>query len=145
MYNHNNAQQSKNRVHISWDILYFISSRVLTTDGMRAKLITTCHQTKPLKSNSCTVAIMWRVAELKIAKYFLTDMQCWGDLSLNKLGPGRYRRRFVNYILKSIYRDETLCILIKALLMFVPQGSVVIESPLIHIIACHWTDYKPLP
>ena len=22
MYNHNNAQQSKNRVHISWDILY---------------------------------------------------------------------------------------------------------------------------
>ena len=23
MYNHNKAQQSKNRVHISWDILYF--------------------------------------------------------------------------------------------------------------------------
>ena len=22
MYNHNEAQQSKNRVHISWDILY---------------------------------------------------------------------------------------------------------------------------
>ena len=22
MYNHNKAQQSKNRVHISWDILY---------------------------------------------------------------------------------------------------------------------------
>ena len=24
MYNHNKAQQSKNRVHISWDILYLI-------------------------------------------------------------------------------------------------------------------------
>ena len=24
MYNHNKAQQSKNRVHISWDILYSI-------------------------------------------------------------------------------------------------------------------------
>ena len=24
MYNHNKAQQSKNRVHISWDILYFL-------------------------------------------------------------------------------------------------------------------------
>ena len=28
MYNHNKAQQSKNRVHISWDILYiYISNR----------------------------------------------------------------------------------------------------------------------
>ena len=26
MYNHNKAQQSKNRVHISWDILYIIES-----------------------------------------------------------------------------------------------------------------------
>ena len=25
MYNHNKAQQSKNRVHISWDILYITS------------------------------------------------------------------------------------------------------------------------
>ena len=25
MYNHNKAQQSKNRVHISWDILYHIA------------------------------------------------------------------------------------------------------------------------
>ena len=24
MYNHNKAQQSKNRVHISWDILYLL-------------------------------------------------------------------------------------------------------------------------
>ena len=24
MYNHNKAQQSKNRVHISWDILYIV-------------------------------------------------------------------------------------------------------------------------
>ena len=24
MYNHNKAQQSKNRVHISWDILYVL-------------------------------------------------------------------------------------------------------------------------
>ena len=24
MYNHNKAQQSKNRVHISWDILYVV-------------------------------------------------------------------------------------------------------------------------
>ena len=26
MYNHNKAQQSKNRVHISWDILYTCDS-----------------------------------------------------------------------------------------------------------------------
>ena len=26
MYNHNKAQQSKNRVHISWDILYHSST-----------------------------------------------------------------------------------------------------------------------
>ena len=26
MYNHNKAQQSKNRVHISWDILYSLLS-----------------------------------------------------------------------------------------------------------------------
>ena len=26
MYNHNKAQQSKNRVHISWDILYGVSA-----------------------------------------------------------------------------------------------------------------------
>ena len=25
MYNHNKAQQSKNRVHISWDILYGVT------------------------------------------------------------------------------------------------------------------------
>ena len=28
MYNHNKAQQSKNRVHISWDILYMNVTRV---------------------------------------------------------------------------------------------------------------------
>ena len=27
MYNHNKAQQSKNRVHISWDILYILTDR----------------------------------------------------------------------------------------------------------------------
>ena len=27
MYNHNKAQQSKNRVHISWDILYSLKER----------------------------------------------------------------------------------------------------------------------
>ena len=27
MYNHNKAQQSKNRVHISWDILYELLGR----------------------------------------------------------------------------------------------------------------------
>ena len=29
MYNHNKAQQSKNRVHISWDILYIESSDII--------------------------------------------------------------------------------------------------------------------
>ena len=28
MYNHNKAQQSKNRVHISWDILYVFVNNV---------------------------------------------------------------------------------------------------------------------
>ena len=41
MYNHNKAQQSKNRVHISWDMLYkrinayniLLSSRVFTPNS----------------------------------------------------------------------------------------------------------------
>ena len=36
MYNHNKAQQSKNRVHISWDILYcgsiYISLKLVSKD-----------------------------------------------------------------------------------------------------------------
>ena len=31
MYNHNKAQQSKNRVHISWDILYDTCVHSVTT------------------------------------------------------------------------------------------------------------------
>ena len=36
MYNHNKAQQSKNRVHISWDILYAIGlgSAVISYDKL---------------------------------------------------------------------------------------------------------------
>ena len=34
MYNHNKAQQSKNRVHISWDILYPVpATKTVTGDG----------------------------------------------------------------------------------------------------------------
>ena len=33
MYNHNKAQQSKNRVHIAWDILYTIV-HMITTDNI---------------------------------------------------------------------------------------------------------------
>ena len=29
MYNHNKAQQSKNRVHISWDILYSLTATLV--------------------------------------------------------------------------------------------------------------------
>ena len=40
MYNHNKAQQSKNRVHISWDILYHaISSARITVDGFAHKYL----------------------------------------------------------------------------------------------------------
>ena len=34
MYNHNKAQQSKNRVHISWDILYTTQSDGKAIDMM---------------------------------------------------------------------------------------------------------------
>ena len=34
MYNHNKAQQSKKRVHISWDILY-VSNRYLSQWGAK--------------------------------------------------------------------------------------------------------------
>ena len=36
MYNHNKAQQSNNRVHISWDILYTIPVNVYTQKIPRA-------------------------------------------------------------------------------------------------------------
>ena len=32
MYNHNKAQQSKNRVHISWDILYIVTQSIIWSD-----------------------------------------------------------------------------------------------------------------
>ena len=32
MYNHNKAQQSKNRVHISWDILYYPGALPISQD-----------------------------------------------------------------------------------------------------------------
>ena len=32
MYNHNKAQQSKNRVHISWDILYVLNQNACYFD-----------------------------------------------------------------------------------------------------------------
>ena len=32
MYNHNKAQQSQNRVHISWDILYSYKDRLVQKD-----------------------------------------------------------------------------------------------------------------
>ena len=38
MYNHNKAQQSKNRVHISWDILY-MHVDVVNTLGLRRSLL----------------------------------------------------------------------------------------------------------
>ena len=33
MYNHNKAQQSKNRVHISWDILYNLLPQGVLNDN----------------------------------------------------------------------------------------------------------------
>ena len=30
MYNHNKAQQNKNRVHISWDILYWAGGELMS-------------------------------------------------------------------------------------------------------------------
>ena len=40
MYNHNKAQQSKNRVHISWDILYAQNSNIayVATNGIRTTI-----------------------------------------------------------------------------------------------------------
>ena len=37
MYNHNKAQQSKNRVHISWDILYLTSTYLAWFDELYKK------------------------------------------------------------------------------------------------------------
>ena len=34
MYNHNKAQQSKNRVHISWDILYVSQKMALYNSAL---------------------------------------------------------------------------------------------------------------
>ena len=41
MYNHNKAQQSKNRVHISWDILYimFSAGNIDTAELMYSYLV----------------------------------------------------------------------------------------------------------
>ena len=39
MYNHNKAQQSKNRVHISWDILYV----AIQENGFNLHLLSSNH------------------------------------------------------------------------------------------------------
>ena len=38
MYNHNKAQQSKNRVHISWDILYLLVNVAIELSRSNARV-----------------------------------------------------------------------------------------------------------
>ena len=42
MYNHNKAQQSKNRVHISWDILYVCDADSYQVQHPSVKATTHC-------------------------------------------------------------------------------------------------------
>ena len=51
MYNHNKAQQSKNRVHISWDILYNV------TEGPIASK-------HAIRYGQRVICIIWRVTDL---------------------------------------------------------------------------------
>ena len=58
MYNHNKAQQSKNRVHISWDILYM---------GLDTKM--SCLTHKWLEMHGCILSNVATVLE-----QFYTEM-----------------------------------------------------------------------
>ena len=46
MYNHNKAQQSKNRVHVSWDILYIETGSCVQTFCVRLTCESWRHQMK---------------------------------------------------------------------------------------------------
>ena len=57
MYNHNKAQQSKNRVHISWGILYAVIIRMEANhQSLPVKLLVNVHLdralAKPVKTSN---------------------------------------------------------------------------------------------
>ena len=66
MYNHNKAQQSKNRVHISWDILYVWSiishfyMAVITCPypDPHAAFVDPCYYTGPLAATTGTATLV---------------------------------------------------------------------------------------
>ena len=63
MYNHNKAQQSKNRVHISWDILYDNGAvdvnHLYIQDRFVYKIMTNGEITNP--DNTLYSAVIWEV------------------------------------------------------------------------------------
>ena len=61
MYNHNKAQQSKNRVHISWDILYaWTNPDMGKTAGTKPQRITT----KSIPCGSFLAIILYNKMEI---------------------------------------------------------------------------------
>ena len=66
-------------------------------------------------------------------------------VSLNTLRRRQNGRHFTDNIYKCIFLNETLWILIKISLKFLPYGPVDKKSTLVQVMAWCWTGNKPLP
>ena len=103
MYNHNKAQQSKNHVHISWDILYYLARA--WNQAKWVVLILILHQrvwflecwngpsiVGPQICGHC-VTIHYNISQYIFFSETLKPEQVDGDnVNLWSMGPTRYRR-----------------------------------------------------
>ena len=58
--------------------------------------------------------------------------------------PGQNRRRFADDILKCIFLNEHVCVLIRISLKFVPRVRIDNKKALVEVMAWHRTGDKPL-
>ena len=73
MYNHNKAQQSKNHVHISWDILYSMMPLYLCTLFV---LITRINGLRKLGGGSLCFYLLRHVCLLKTEQNNINNADC---------------------------------------------------------------------
>ena len=77
MYNHNKAQQSSNRVHISWDILYFTSSIVM---AFRQVLMHPSTLSTSLSNSGCRYVAPGELFPYQIQILLNTFDHSWSEL-----------------------------------------------------------------
>ena len=124
MYNHNKAQQSKNRVHISWGILYL--PHYGTSYGNPTIV---CAWTPLTNGKWCGALLL----PLLLA-----------SANFNTLRPRQNGHLFADDTFKRIFLNENIRISIKISLKFVPKCLINDIPALVLIMAWRRTGDKPL-